>query len=253
MVGLGETAAEVQQLLARLARRRGRCRDHRPVSAAHAPQSAGRRLRRTAAVRGLSRVRPVDRISDGVQRPVCSQLLHGRQGQRRSSPGAKLNVRSGSPVGRPPDSGLPAVRFGLAGAVALAPLLVAVRREPQSGATISVRLAGGRRLLVGHLLLDPVRAGRFTADWATSAGWAVFLLFCLAKALHLGVFALAGRMLMRRWWAIPGVAALWVAIERTHDLLGFAWLALGNAGIDHGRCRCAWRPTRAFTAFRSSS
>jgi apolipoprotein N-acyltransferase len=37
---------------------------------------------------------------------------------------------------------------------------------------------------------------------------------------------------MRRWWAAPGVAALWVAIEVTHGPLGFAWLTLGNAGID---------------------
>ena len=37
---------------------------------------------------------------------------------------------------------------------------------------------------------------------------------------------------MRRWWAVPGVAALWVAVEATHGSLGFAWLALGNAGID---------------------
>ena len=37
---------------------------------------------------------------------------------------------------------------------------------------------------------------------------------------------------MRTVWAIPGVAALWVAVEVTHGSLGFAWLALGNAGID---------------------
>ena len=39
---------------------------------------------------------------------------------------------------------------------------------------------------------------------------------------------------MRRWWAVPAVAALWVAVEATHGFLGFAWLALGNAGIDMG-------------------
>ena len=65
-------------------------------------------------------------------------------------------------------------------------------------------------------------------------GWAVFMLFCLAKALHMAVFALLAGILMRRWWAMPAVAALWVAIEVTHGPLGFAWLALGNAGIDMG-------------------
>jgi apolipoprotein N-acyltransferase len=67
-----------------------------------------------------------------------------------------------------------------------------------------------------------------------AAGWAVFVLFPLAKGLHMAVFALLAGFPMRRWWAIPGVAALWVAIEATHVWLGFAWLALGNAGIDMG-------------------
>ena len=66
-----------------------------------------------------------------------------------------------------------------------------------------------------------------------SAGaWALFVLFCLTKAFHMGVFALAAGIVMRTAWAIPAVAALWVAIEVTHGPLGFAWLALGNAGID---------------------
>ena len=68
----------------------------------------------------------------------------------------------------------------------------------------------------------------------TPVAWLAFLLFCLIKALHMGVFALLAGILMRRWWAAPAVAALWVAIEATHGSLGFAWLALGNAGIDMG-------------------
>ena len=66
------------------------------------------------------------------------------------------------------------------------------------------------------------------------AGWAVFTLFALVKGLHMAVFAVFAGMLMRRWWAAPTVAALWVAVEVTHGPLGFAWLALGNAGIDMG-------------------
>jgi apolipoprotein N-acyltransferase len=65
-----------------------------------------------------------------------------------------------------------------------------------------------------------------------AAGWALLLLFCFAKALHLGVFAVLAGILMQRWWAAPAVASLWVAVEVTHGYLGFAWLALGNAGID---------------------
>ena len=32
--------------------------------------------------------------------------------------------------------------------------------------------------------------------------------------------------------AIPAIAALWVGLERTHGTFGFAWLDLGNAGIN---------------------
>ncbi|MDQ6665618.1 MAG: apolipoprotein N-acyltransferase [Acidobacteriota bacterium] len=65
-----------------------------------------------------------------------------------------------------------------------------------------------------------------------AVGWAVFLLFCFAKALQMGVFALLAGIAMRRAWAAPAIAALWVAIEATHGPMGFAWLALGNAGAD---------------------
>jgi len=115
--------------------------------------------------------------------------------------------------------------------VALTPLLVAVAREPR----------WKRRFLLGW--------GTGVVYWfgvcywiqfvlavhggvGQAAGWAVFLLFCVAKAVHLGAFALLAGPLMRRWWAVPAVAALWVAIEVTHGSLGFAWLALGNAGLD---------------------
>ena len=64
--------------------------------------------------------------------------------------------------------------------------------------------------------------------------WGMFALFCMAKALHMGVFALLAGILMRRWWAVPAVAAWWVTVEVTHGPLGFAWLALGNAGVDMG-------------------
>ncbi len=63
---------------------------------------------------------------------------------------------------------------------------------------------------------------------APAAG-AIFAAFSIAKGLHLGVFALAAAPLLRTGWAIPAVAALWTAIEGTHQYLGFTWLHLGNA------------------------
>ncbi len=60
------------------------------------------------------------------------------------------------------------------------------------------------------------------------------VLFAIAKGLHMAVFGTLAGPLMKQWWAIPAVAALWTGIERTHGPLGFAWLALGNAGIEMG-------------------
>jgi apolipoprotein N-acyltransferase len=117
--------------------------------------------------------------------------------------------------------------------VALAPLLIAVAREPRPL----------HRFLLGYVCgviywfgvchwIQTVLA--MYAGIGSAVAWALFALFYLTKALHMAVFALVTGIVMRTAWAIPGVAALWVAIEVTHGSLGFAWLALGNAGIDMG-------------------
>lgn len=67
-------------------------------------------------------------------------------------------------------------------------------------------------------------------DFALS--WVSFFLFSILKGLHLAIFATLAGLLISRSWAIPAIAALWTGIERTHGPLGFAWLDLGNAGID---------------------
>jgi len=117
--------------------------------------------------------------------------------------------------------------------IALAPLLVAVARE----------MRPRRRFLLGWIAGVVYWFGvcywiqfvlSFHGGIGDVGGWALFLLFCFIKALHMAVFAMIAGILMRRWWAIPAVSALWVAIEVTHGPLGFAWLALGNAGIDMG-------------------
>jgi apolipoprotein N-acyltransferase len=63
-------------------------------------------------------------------------------------------------------------------------------------------------------------------------GWATFALFCALKALHLALFSLLAAVLIHTRYGVPAIAALWTGIERTHGTLGFAWLTLGNAGID---------------------
>jgi apolipoprotein N-acyltransferase len=113
----------------------------------------------------------------------------------------------------------------------LAPLLIALGREPRPGRRFLLGYTTGVIYWFGvcmwiQFVLE-VHGGM--GRWGGSA---VFVLFCLAKAVHLGVFAMLAAIVLRCWYAIPVVAALWVAIERTHGPLGFAWLALGNAGID---------------------
>jgi apolipoprotein N-acyltransferase len=115
--------------------------------------------------------------------------------------------------------------------VALAPLLAAAARERRPLRRFLLGEAAGFVYWFGvcywiQFVLE-VHGGM-----SAGLSWFAFVLFCIAKALHLAVFAWLAGYLMPRWWAIPAVAALWTGVERTHAPLGFAWLALGNAGVD---------------------
>ncbi len=113
---------------------------------------------------------------------------------------------------------------------ALTPLLVAAAREQRGLRRFVIGWAAGVAYWFGVCywiqFVLAVHGGMGEA-----AAWALFCLFAAIKALHMGVFAWLAGIVMRRWWAIPAAAALWVAIEVTHGPLGFAWLALGNAGV----------------------
>lgn len=117
--------------------------------------------------------------------------------------------------------------------VALAPLLIAAAREPSPRTRFLLGWAAGIVYWFGVCYwIQFVLAVHGGVGQAV--GWLLLLLFCFAKAIHLALFTMVAGVLMRRWWAAPAVAALWVAIEVTHGPLGFAWLALGNAGITMG-------------------
>lgn len=124
-------------------------------------------------------------------------------------------------------------RFGIPwlAPIALVPLLIALAREPRPL----------WRFLLGEFagivywfficywiqfVLD-VHGGM--GDWGS---WGTFALFCVLKALHLAVFSLLAAVLLATPYAVPAIAALWTGLERTHATFGFAWLMLGNAGID---------------------
>jgi apolipoprotein N-acyltransferase len=115
--------------------------------------------------------------------------------------------------------------------VALVPLLIALFREPRPlwrfllGECAGIVYWFGVCYWIQFVLEVHGGMGRW-------GGWATFLLFSVAKAIHLGVFSMLAGIVLRTPLAIPAVAALWTGIERTHGTFGFAWLTLGNAGID---------------------
>jgi len=124
-------------------------------------------------------------------------------------------------------------RFGFVwlAPVALTPLVIACAREPRWRWRFGLGYTTGAGYWFG------------TCNWiqwtlAHHAGvspamaWFLFALFCLAKAVQMGVFAALAGVLMRCALALPAVAALWAAIEWTHSYTGFEWLNLGNAGSD---------------------
>lgn len=115
--------------------------------------------------------------------------------------------------------------------VALVPLLIALALEPRP---LWRFLLGGFAGIVYWFAICywiqfvlEVHGG--LGRWGS---WATFALFCVAKAVHLAVFSMLAAVLLKTPYAIPAIAALWTGIERTHGTFGFAWLALGNAGID---------------------
>jgi len=114
---------------------------------------------------------------------------------------------------------------------ALIPLLVALSREPRPlwrfllGEFAGIVYWFGICYWIQFVLEVHGAMGRW-------GGWGTFLLFAVAKAIHLGVFSLFAAILLNTRFAVPAIAALWIGIERTHSTFGFPWLALGNAGID---------------------
>jgi apolipoprotein N-acyltransferase len=115
--------------------------------------------------------------------------------------------------------------------IALSPLLVACAQERSWKRRFLQGWSGGFVFWFGvcywiQFVLE-VHGGM--GRWG---GWGTFVLFAILKGLHMAVFAALAGFVMNRWWAIPAVAALWTGLERTHGPFGFAWLDLGNAGID---------------------
>ncbi len=127
----------------------------------------------------------------------------------------------------------PAPSLSFLAPFALAPLLIAVadeyswkHRALMSWVAGMVQWGGTCYWIQGTL-----------AQHGGMPGWlatVLFVLFAMAKGLHMAVYGSAAHFLFGVKWAPPVLALLWVGLERTHAELGFTWLLLGNAGIDMG-------------------
>lgn len=115
--------------------------------------------------------------------------------------------------------------------VALAPLLFVLARTRYSWQRFAYGWAAG--IFFWFFLCTWIqRVLEIYGGMGRWGGWGSFLLFAILKGLHLAVFSWLAGPLMNRAYALPAVAALWTGLERTHGTFGFAWLALGNAGIE---------------------
>jgi apolipoprotein N-acyltransferase len=114
-------------------------------------------------------------------------------------------------------------------AVAITPLLVGLARQSQRKAQFLMGWLAGS-IYWGGACYWVYGVMHDYADLNAPAAAAIYGGFLLVKGLHLGVFSLLAASLLRRPWAAPAVAAAWVAVEGTHQYLGFTWLHLGNAG-----------------------
>lgn len=115
--------------------------------------------------------------------------------------------------------------------VALSPLLIALARTPNGWQRFTYGWAAG--ILYWFLVCTWIQfVLEIYGGMGRWGGWASFFLFAILKGLHLAFFSWLAGPLMQRSYALPAIAALWTGLERTHATFGFAWLDLGNAGID---------------------
>jgi apolipoprotein N-acyltransferase len=115
--------------------------------------------------------------------------------------------------------------------IALAPLLVACAREDRWKWRFALGYIAGVVYWFGicHWIQWTLA---HHGGMGGALAWVLFAMFCLAKALQTGLFALGAGAVIRKWYAAPAIAAMWTALEWSHRFTGFEWLNLGNAASD---------------------
>jgi apolipoprotein N-acyltransferase len=126
----------------------------------------------------------------------------------------------------------PPFGFALLAPISLTPLCLALGREFRPVARFALGYISGLVLWAGVCWwIAPVLAVH--GGMGLFGGWGSFVLFCLLKSIHYGIFGVLAGVLIKHWFAPPAIALLWAVLERTQEPLTlFGWLMLGDAGID---------------------
>jgi apolipoprotein N-acyltransferase len=116
--------------------------------------------------------------------------------------------------------------------VALTPLLIALGGEFRPAGRFALGYVAGLVLWGGVCWwIAPVL--EVHGGMGAFGGWGSFVLFCLLKSIHYGVFGLLAGVLIRHWYGPPAAALLWAILERSQEPLTlFGWLMLGDAAIE---------------------
>lgn len=117
--------------------------------------------------------------------------------------------------------------------VCLVPLLVAIANEANPKRRALLGWAGGIVYWAGACYWIRNVLEQF-GGMNIGLVWLAYFLYALARALPWAAFAWLAGYVMPSRWAVLGVAALWTGLERVYGPFSFAWLVLGNAGIDMG-------------------
>lgn len=127
----------------------------------------------------------------------------------------------------------PRFEWTYAAPIAVAPLVYALAREWEPKHRFALGYASGVVFWAGinYWIQFVISVHGGLGPTGGSLAW---ILFCLIKGLHLGVFGLLAGVLIQRPIAVVSIPALWVAIEVIPGPFFYTWLALGNAGIDMG-------------------
>lgn len=116
---------------------------------------------------------------------------------------------------------------------ALAPLLIALSREWRPRRRFFLGYAAGA-VYWGVMCYWIHYVVSVNGGLGNAAGTLVFLLFCLMPSFNMAFFGLLAGIVIHKRYAVPAVAALWVAAERIPTPFGFMWLKLGDAATGMG-------------------